>query len=74
MMAGRYSAITIAETYAWSPVRSRMRNCSATRPAQVPRFVTASASQNEKNRQPDGPITARRTDESARCIAGAWYA
>ena len=46
-----------------------MRSCSATTPAQVPRFVTASASQNEKNRQPGGPITARRTDESARCIA-----
>ena len=49
-------------------------SCSATTPAQVPRFVIASASQNEKKRQPGGPITARRTGESAPTIADPSYA
>ena len=53
---------------------SRICSCSATTPAQVPRFVMARASQNEKKRQPGGPITARRADESALSIADPSYA
>src|SRR4051812_2315812 len=46
-----------------------MRSCSATRPAHVPRFVTARAIQNEKKRPPAGPTMVRRRVASADCIA-----
>ena len=46
------------------PGRRSGRGCAAAarrRRPRCPRFVTARASQNEKKRQPGGPITARRS-------------